>query len=550
MPTDEQARLLRTAPSTAIDGLDLTVAEARAMSRELFKRTFDVASLDDVPLVGPGFLERAPRDCKFYVRFRPAPKNPKPKDRKADAMELVVKVPQRAEPEAGGGIAVNPKRYVLSAKEPDAARLEALVFLARKSGRRIRASTWPVERVESLSAFDLLESYIGRKLGPAPEGVSIRRGKAKTRETYRYACRAFQRAFPETEIGDLKGDWIADEYERRTGRSPRSRFADLRTVRMALHSELAMLGTEDYEVGFANPDPGRLQKRPWTPEEYDRVLRAADRWILAPDGTPLGRRALSDRGAWKRGIEFLPYTASRPGRLPLIRWVPPWVEPADGLPLPVDDRPWIEVTEEGPIYFHRDGEVPYKGNKRRAGNVVPVEFAPTVREWFEEDAAAGIEFVFHRKGGRRYESLHIGNWTFRQIIADAGLPPGRMPKNFKDLAVEWADAARMRRETLAAHASTRSQTLASTYGEELRTALLEEAADAMAQTGWRKKAARRAGIAQRFAGGRARATEAKSLVVESSAAKSSAAKSSAAKTAAASERAPRRGGRVGARGAN
>lgn len=509
MPTADNARLLRTRPSTDPDGLDLTVAEARAMSCELFRRTFGVDRLDDVPLVAPGHLERAPRDCGWYVRFRPAPANPGPKDRKSGGFELIVKAPRRAEPEAGGGAAARP--FGLRAKEADAARLEALVFLARKAGRRIRASTWPVERVESLSAFDLLESYIHRKLGPPPKGVKIR-GRWMTRQTCRLACRAFQRAFPEKEIGDLRGD-IADEYERRTRRRPRSRYADFKTVRRGLNSELERLGS-DYQVRFANPYPGRLHKVPWTPAEYDRLLKAADGWKFGPDGALLGRRASFKRGAWLRAIQFLPYTATRHGRLPLIRWVPPEVEPRDGLDLPVHDRPWIEVTD-GAIYFHRDGEVPYDGNKRRSGNIIPAEFAATVRRWFEEDRAAGFEFVFHKKRGGRYRSIHIGCWNFRRIFEDAGLVHRRIPHNFKDLAVEWADAARMRREALAAHSSTRVETLASTYGEEARTALLDEAADAMTQAGWREKAARRAAIAQRFADGRARAAEVKSPEVKS-----------------------------------
>jgi hypothetical protein len=64
------------------------------------------------------------------------------------------------------------------------------------------------------------------------------------------------------------------------------------------------------------------------------------------------------------------------------------------------------VTDDA-IYFHRDGEVPYDGNKGRAGNVIPAEFAPTVRRWFEEDMAAGIEFVFHKKDGSRYPRLYF-----------------------------------------------------------------------------------------------------------------------------------------------
>jgi hypothetical protein len=69
MPTDDQARLLRTVPSTNPDGLDLTVAEARALSSELFERTFGMPGLDDVPTVGPGFLKQAPQGCGWCVRF-------------------------------------------------------------------------------------------------------------------------------------------------------------------------------------------------------------------------------------------------------------------------------------------------------------------------------------------------------------------------------------------------------------------------------------------------------------------------------------------------
>ncbi|MDE5465944.1 hypothetical protein [Bradyrhizobium sp. CSS354] len=209
MPTTDDARLLRIAPSTNPDGLDLTLAEARAMSGELFRRTFAVADLEEVPLVHPGrFLERAPRGCTWYVRFEAAPKKSGGKDRKQDRYVLAVKAPQMAGPEAGGGVAVAPRVYVLEAKEPDAARLEALVFLARRSGRRIRMSHWPIERIEGLSCKDLLESYRLENLGPRPDGKEDANRKKKTRETYDQAVRVFQRVFAELEIGDLKGDWL------------------------------------------------------------------------------------------------------------------------------------------------------------------------------------------------------------------------------------------------------------------------------------------------------------------------------------------------------
>jgi hypothetical protein len=40
MPTEDDARLLRTAPSNNPDGLDLTVEETRTMSSEDFARPF------------------------------------------------------------------------------------------------------------------------------------------------------------------------------------------------------------------------------------------------------------------------------------------------------------------------------------------------------------------------------------------------------------------------------------------------------------------------------------------------------------------------------
>ena len=88
---------MRTVPSTNPDELNLTVPEARAMDGEEFFRLFGFATLDDVPLVAPGVpgcLDRAPSDCNWYVRFRPAPKNPGAKARKRDSYELVVKRPK------------------------------------------------------------------------------------------------------------------------------------------------------------------------------------------------------------------------------------------------------------------------------------------------------------------------------------------------------------------------------------------------------------------------------------------------------------------------
>lgn len=519
MPTTDDARLLRIAPSTNPDGLDLTVAEARAMSAELFRRTFAVAGLDEVPLVHPGrFLDRAPSGSPWYVRFEAAPRKPGARDRKQDRYVLVVRAPQLAQPEFGGGVAVAPRVYVLEAKEAAAARLEALVFLARRSGRRIRMSTWPIERIESLSCRDLLESYRTENLGPRPDGKEDANRKKKTRETYDQAVRVFQRVFPELEIGDLKGDWLPRQYELRSGRPATSRYADLKTVQMCLNGQLAAQGAH-HCLKLHNPDPGRLDKGAWTVDEYDRVLKAAEGWLFEPGGAPKmadgphgpvqarRRSAAAFRQAWRRAIEFLPFTASRHGRLPPTRWLPPEVEPSDGLPLPREDRPWIEVTDDL-IYYHRDGDVAYDGNKGRAGNVIPLEFAPTVRRWYEADMAAGREFVFHKCDGGRYRGPKLGWQTFKWIVRDAGIVGRRIPHHLKDLGMEWAEAARLRLEAFAEHADTSAAKLSATYGDALRTALLQEAAEGMTQAKWRADGARRAAIADRFRNGGARPSEA------------------------------------------
>jgi len=84
------------------------------------------------------------------------------------------------------------------------------------------------------------------------------------------------------------------------------------------------------------------------------------------------------------------------------------------------------------------------------------------------------------------------------IARDAGMEHRRVLHHLKDLGVEWADAARMRRDALAAHGATSAKTLAKTYGEAPRTALLEEAAAEHTQRGWREKHASRAALAKRF----------------------------------------------------
>jgi hypothetical protein len=508
--------VLRPLPSTSRDGLDLTVAEARAMSSELFRRTFGFAGLDDVTTVGPGFRDRSPRDCGWYVRFRPRPQNPKPKDRKIDSWELVVKSPQ---PQSEGGTGAGRKVYGLDAKEADAARLEALVFLARKSGRRIRATTWPVERIESLLVRDVLEAYAdGYLLDPSEE--EKRQKVDQTRTSYLSGVRAFQAAFPALEVGDI-GDWIPRKYDLRAShRSPQTRHTDLHAAKRGVRLGLKQLGVANYDAGWKVPGIGMLPKVSWMPDQYDRLRAAADGYVFGTDGTPRmvetkdgpvplrrSRRAIDHRGAWRRAIPFLTWTVTRHGRLATTRWLPPEVDPADGLPLPAHDRPWIEVLDHG-IFYHRDGESRYEGNKRRGGNKIPKEFEAEVRAWYEADMALGREFVFHKRDGARFLHAYIGRPAFNNIVADAGLDMRRVPHHFKDLAVQMSDEAGIPREVLAAHADTTTEMLARKYGEPTREALKEHAAEKMTDAAWRGRAARKAEVTKLFEQGRARAAEA------------------------------------------
>ncbi len=503
---NENARLPGTAPSSALDGLDMTVAEARAMPQEEFARLFGLASLDGVPLVGPGYLKHPPKDSGWYLRVRLASA-----DRKTDVFQLVVKAPQRALPEAGGGIAVNPMRIALEAQDADGARLEALVKLARASGRRRRATEWPIPRIQALLVNDVLDLYVEQFLPGPAAGVDGKTVEFTTQTTYRAKIRAFQRAFPGLEVGDF-GNWIVKEYDRRApDRRPNSRASDLFTVRRALREGLALLGVPPtYLIDVKIKAAPRLPKQVWTPQEYDRLRLAADNWLFNADGTPQMvagpdgpvHARFTDNGsapyreAWRRAIPFLAFTGSRNGRLPATRWVPPEVEPMDGLPL--KDRPWVEVTD-GEIIYHRDGEMRYDGNKRRGPLIIPEEFAPQVRAWYEADVEAGYEFVFHKKDGSRYRGKRLDITTFHNIAADAGLPKARIPHHLKDLTVEWSDESEgMDRETLAAHVSTEARTIARKYGEVRRTAKLLQAAALLKTDGWRAKADRRSELTRRF----------------------------------------------------
>lgn len=496
MPIEIEAHLPPLAPSTSMDGLDLTVEQARSMSPELFTRTFSCACLDDVPTVGPGFLPRRPPHSPWYVRFRPKPADPGKKDRKTDIWELVV-------PRDGGAA---PDITTLKAKDAAGAGLEALIIIARAQGKTIRASTWPIERIEGLRCFDLLQKYLEVDLAKPKHKKEVKKQRLH-RNTYSAALQAFQAAFPTLEIGDCK-DRIDQLFEERTGHAPTSRYASLKTVAMALNTILERIGVADYRVEFVNPDPGPLQKSGWTPDEYDRLRAGAEGWRHHPGGAPMmiagphgpvqaRRKSILNRKAWSRMIPTLAYSVSRNGQIHLARWVPGWVEPAGRGFEPGEERPWLEVLPDC-IVFHRDGEQRYDGNKKHGWNFVPKEFEPFVRACHAEDMAAGIEWVFHKADGERYGE-RLPSYTFRNIVADAGLPEGTHAHELKDLAVQWARAACVPDATFAKHADTSQRTIERTYGPSRNVDVLESAAELITQTAWREKEERRAAQVESFA---------------------------------------------------
>jgi hypothetical protein len=514
MPVHD-APMMRTVPSTNPDGYDLSLAEVLAMPEQEFERTFGqgLKRLEDVPAVHRGvFLDRAPKGCPYYVRYCAPPKTPGKKDRKEAAYDLVVKAPQRAVPEAGGGIAVAPKIVRLKAKNANAARLEALLFLARKQGRTRRATDWPIGAIQALLVADVLRKYKAECLAPPANEDEDTSAAAKTRQTYTYSIEAFCKALPELEVGDVN-DALVDRYLAcRSGRSTTSKLTDLYTVRRSLKIGLGLLGVPPtYNCRFRIPDKDPLPKAAWTPAEYDRLRAAADGWVFKPDGTPKMipgphglvqmRRAdpwtWQGREAWRRAIPFLAYTMSRHGRLPPTRWVPPESEPMGGRTLPRGDRPWIEVTDRG-IYYHRDGEARYDGNKRRGGNKIPAEFQAEVRSWYEKDLESGFEFVFHKRDGSPYNDDHLCKETFKNIVKDAGINSARIPHHLKDLSVDWADGAGMERVVLAEHGDTTARTIGRKYGDPRRKALIETAARQMSQGAWRERGERKANVTRLF----------------------------------------------------
>lgn len=515
MPTEDEPLLPSTVKSTATDGFDsLTLEAARTMSPIEFERLFGYAGTDEVPCVHPDHLAKAPKGCQWYVRYRPAPKNPKARDRKVDSFELVVKERERELP--GGGTTVDPKRVIaLQAKEPDAARLEAVILLARRQGRRRRATSWPIEKIQGLLVADVLEKYAEVYL-LSPSEEEQKRVANHTRRSYLSGVRAFQKAFPALEVGDI-GDWIPQTYDMRASdRTLRTRTSDQHASRRGIKLGLKLLGVANYDSSWVIPDPGMLDKIAWTPDQYDRLMAAADGYVFAEDGSPVmvegpdgpvqlrrDSRSINYRKAWRRGIPFLTYTVSRHGRLAKTRWLPPEVDPADGLPLPPNDRPWLEVLDDC-ILYRRDGESRVDSTKGRDGNQIPKVFEAEVRSWYEEDMACGREWVFHQRDGSRFTDWHIGKEAFRNIVADAGLDIRRVPHHLKDLSVQISDEAGMGRDILAAHADTTERTLAKKYGDPAREALLAHAADKLTQGAWRERAARKTKVTKLFADNRAK----------------------------------------------
>jgi hypothetical protein len=548
MPDGIEDMLPPLAPSASLDGLDLTPAEMRALSPETFVRVFTLPSMDHVPAVGSGFLKRRPLGAGWWLRFRAAPNKDeesasaepakRSKDRQSDAWQLVFKAPVHAPPEAGGGVAIATGTVTLKAKDLEGAKAEALIMIARAQMKTVRATTWPVERIERLNCAALLQAYLdvdlkkprrkkrkkgektrgkGRKAADAtdaPEGEEKpTKAERKLWGTYRAAIEAFQRAFPTLEIGDCKGRIdlrIDDAFEERAMLESTSRYAYLKTVQMALNETLRRLGVppENYRVKFANQDPGPLVKPNCTVAEYDALRAAALGWLHHPGGAPMmvegpgglvqarRKNVVENRDAWSFMIPFLAYSVSRNGQIYLTRWVDGSVEPRGRKFARGEERPWLEVLDDC-VVFHRDGNERYDGTKRHGWCFIPKEFEPEVRARHARDTAAGIEWVFHKPDGERYGE-RLPSFTWRQIVADAGMPEGTPAHALKDVAVAWSDAAQVPRSVLSEQADTSEETIERNYGPSRKVDVLETARDTISQKPWREKEERRAAWASGF----------------------------------------------------
>jgi len=489
--TEEIGRLLRAQPATAIDGLVITVEQARSLPPKLMESVYGVKGLDDVVVVAPGRHKRPPRRCNFYLRIRKSAG-----DRVNDVVELVVKRPGRA----------NPFRFSLKASpdELDEARLEALILLAQKSGRKRRGSSWTIEDIENLLVADVIKVW-KRKHGydrPETESLPVQRapgerGGAKTDaerrataklHTYRSKLESFERVFPDLCVGDID-ESIPGEYERRvSNRSPTTLPADLSMAKKAINEGLRTLGVRGYRVDFVVKAAPRVPKVIWTPIEFDRILAAADGYVFNPDGTPLlvddgaggelqKRRPDSSvraRKAWRRAIPLLALTGSRNGLLTKTMWTNP-------------HGSWISVIFERVIWFRKGWLGPQDSPKRGEPVFLPEPLAKEVRAWCLEDLRAGIPYVFYKANGKPYKNGWLDRRTFERIVQDAGVARKVLPHHFKDLTIQIATAVGVQRRGLAAWVSTSPEMLEKTYGPEVDWGSLVDTACRMSDLApWRE----------------------------------------------------------------
>jgi hypothetical protein len=474
----DEARGSRAPRTRAVDGLDhLTVPQARALHPSEFERLFEVRRLEDVPVVGPGYLPRAPKEALWYLRLR-LPGG----DRKRTAVERVTKRPKEQ----------NPGRTALTASGDDQdgvdrARLEALVKVAREEGRGRRGSTMSRIEVENMPAAEVIEAYVDEFLQPPPPGEPETEAHKKSRTTYACAIKAFKKAFAGYRIGDFTGNVQATYAERRPDRWPITRGNDLNFGKMALNHGLEVLGIDWYRVKFKVRKAPRTDKPKWDPKEYDRLKDASLGFVHRADGGPVmvgdgkrGRvrmrrkaRSVADRGAWSRAIPFQAETGGRSGLLAATTWTDP-------------TGPWIAFVGKDVIFFRKGWLGPQDSPKRGDPVIVPEPLATEMRGWRKKDIAAGIDHPFHRADGTPY-SRRLDRKTFQSIVEDAGISRKVTPHDLKSLCVEMADALGVSRHALSQHVSTTPETLEERYGPEADWAALKDVAQKLSdKSAWRK----------------------------------------------------------------
>jgi hypothetical protein len=481
-------------PAAAADGLGMSLDEARRFEAEHpreFRRIFGVARLGDVPVVGCDGVERAPRGGAWYIRRRPAGA-----DRRRDVMELIEPRPT----------AESPRRTSLRVEpgDPDAARLAALVVRARRGGRRRRGSTWSVEDIEALPAREAIRAWAEVNLLPPADPEEESYGSRRRRGGYAAFLRAFVAAFPDIEIGDIHKDIRVEYARRRPERAAASRVGDLLLAKRAINDGLRVMGIKNYKVEFDIGRHPRREKSPWKPEWYDRLLRAADGYVFAADGTPVmdddGRGGVAQRRlpevrtrhwkAWRRAIRLLGWTGTRSGIPTGVTWTDP-------------TGPWIDV--ETGIFYRKGVDDPQESPKRGDPVLLPEPLALEVMAWWEDDARHGIDHVFHQFDGRPYKGRRLNHEAFNAIVANAGIPERVWPHRLKSLTYEILSAANLPRTAIAEFLSTTPETLRRHYGPEVDMAAMERAARALGDgSDWREAHARLDDRRRRLAEARAR----------------------------------------------